>query len=226
MACILERIAHVSGVKPLMVTVCVPNTYTVSSYFSKMPRDRSPFANNISTNEKRKESFESKAPADQAQEILANRRGDSKGHRENYLKTESTQEDRNKIRKLYERELRSREEELQHLKGQYQEALKSMDHKGVEVENLLEENTILANEVDELKHRYSLQCKTLEQCQDKLFQLQPANPIPDSQIVTQYNTLCERVGDWVDTEVSSFEKDRGSEQAIVGNSGSFIESFP
>ena len=208
-----------------MVKVCVPYTYIESSYLSKMPRDRSPSTNNIGTNEKRKECSESKAPANQAQEILIDRQGDCKGHREKRLKTEPTQEDPNKIRELYERVVRSRDQELRGLRTQYQEALKSMDQKGVEAENLLEQNITLANDLDELKDRYSLQRKTLEQCQDELFRLQPANPIPDLQIVAQYNTLCARVSDWVNTEVSNSEKDRDSEQAVSGNSDSFTKSF-
>jgi hypothetical protein len=45
----------------------------------------------------------------------------------------------------------------------------------------------------------------LEDCKERIFQLQPQNQVSDGQIGRQYRDLCEAIADWVDSEFAEFE---------------------
>lgn len=46
----------------------------------------------------------------------------------------------------------------------------------------------------------------LEACKDDLFRLQPAAQIPDTEIVSDFNSLAEKIHRWIEVELSDFER--------------------
>ena len=60
----------------------------------------------------------------------------------------------------------------------------------------------------ELRATVATQQKELEQCYDDLFNIQPATQIPDTQVLAQYEELCQSISSWTDNILSQFEKER------------------
>lgn len=50
----------------------------------------------------------------------------------------------------------------------------------------------------------SIQDRALQACQDDLFRLEPVVQLSDSEILNQYETLCQKVSQWVDHEMHEF----------------------
>ncbi|MCJ1269841.1 hypothetical protein MMC22_009734 [Lobaria immixta] len=64
-------------------------------------------------------------------------------------------------------------------------------------------------------------------CKDDLFQLQPVVQLTDSEILKQYETLCQLVSNWVDDEISRFEDKFGAAahdtEASTGGGSSYVK---
>lgn len=102
--------------------------------------------------------------------------------------------------------LQQQEDELAKLREQGQILRISNDS---EIQALME---LLANrekDLEQLQKTSSLQYRELQTCKDNLFRLQPIIQLTDSEILKQYETLCQQVSNWVDSEISKFEDKSG-----------------
>ena len=105
-------------------------------------------------------------------------------------------------------QLQARDKELQELRSEHHALLQSYKQQNSEINSLAERNTngekefmALRGSVNELQYE-------LQACKDDLFRLQPVVQTPDTEIMRQYDTVCQQVSNWVDEEISQLEQKR------------------
>ena len=103
-------------------------------------------------------------------------------------------------------QIQHQEEEIQTLRSHIDRLSTSLGKKEIENQNL----TALIVEAEENTKQLHVNLKNtreqLKTCRDDLFQLQPVNQIPDTDISSSLETLCEQVTNWIETEIVSFER--------------------
>lgn len=96
------------------------------------------------------------------------------------------------------------------------------DRKDSEIQALMERQARTKRELAQLRKTSSIQHRELQTCKDSLFRLQPIIQMSDSEILKQYETLCQQVSNWVDNEISKVE-DRygyhGNDARIITDGG-------
>ena len=50
-------------------------------------------------------------------------------------------------------------------------------------------------------------------CKDDLFRLQPMSQLPDTEIVKDFESMCQDIISWIDVEISAFEKSHPSAES-------------
>lgn len=109
-----------------------------------------------------------------------------------------------------ELKLQQQGDQLYNLREDCQELSISNGRKDAEIRALTELQAHTKKELEQLQKMSSIQNRELETCKDNLFQLQPVIQLTDSEILKQYDTLCQQVSNWVDNEISKFEDKSGS----------------
>lgn len=95
-----------------------------------------------------------------------------------------------------------------HEKGQ--KLLISNQLKDSEIQMLMTRQAGTEAQLVQLYETTSIQHRELQTCKDNLFRLQPVVQLSDSEILKQYETLCQLVSNWVDDEISRFEDKFGT----------------
>ena len=72
--------------------------------------------------------------------------------------------------------------------------------------SLKEQKKTLQNDADELRKQVASLQEQLESCKDALFSLRPLAQVPDSEIVSDYESLCASISDWVGSQLRDFEE--------------------
>lgn len=82
----------------------------------------------------------------------------------------------------------------------------------IELENkhLREKNLEAEQNMEQFRLHANVLQHELQACKDDLFRLQPMVQVTDSQIVNQFDHVCEEVSSWVDEEISSYERRAGA----------------
>ncbi|MCJ1470577.1 hypothetical protein MMC07_009223 [Pseudocyphellaria aurata] len=118
--------------------------------------------------------------------------------------------------------LQQQGEQLSNLRKDYQELINSSDRKDAEFRALTELHAHTKKELEQLQITSSIQNRDLVTCRDNLFQLQPVIQLSDSEILKQYDTLCQQVSNWVDNGISKFEdisESYGNDKIIIRDGG-------
>ena len=123
----------------------------------------------------------------------------------------------------------SLEVEAQWLRSQYHESVQSNEIKRSQIQKLKELKTATEKDLINLQETHAIQHKELQICRDDLFNLQPMVQLTDSQILSQYETLCQQISNWVDNEISIYEDNfhnaRSQPPVIVHGNDLKIKAF-
>ena len=105
-------------------------------------------------------------------------------------------------------QLQAREEELQELQSGHHALLQSHKQQILEIDSLTERITNGDEELGALRSFVNKLQHELQLCKDDLFRLQPAVQTPDTEIIRQYDIVCQQVSNWIDEEISQLEQKR------------------
>ena len=70
--------------------------------------------------------------------------------------------------------------------------------------------TAAEQEAEQLRSELNATWSQLQVCKDDLFRLQPLAQIPDTEIIKEFESICQDVVSWIDVEISAFEKSHPS----------------
>lgn len=105
--------------------------------------------------------------------------------------------------------LLQKEEELAKIREQCHELCISNDRQQSEIQAHIQRQAQIERQFEQLQEMSSNQHRELQTCKDNLFRLQPIIQLTDSDILIQYETLCQQVSSWVDHEISRLEDNNG-----------------
>ena len=75
-----------------------------------------------------------------------------------------------------------------------------------ELDNMMKLKRTAEQKLKQLHSELEITRGQLRLCKDDLFRLQPMAQVPDTEIVKDYDSICQDVICWIDMEVSTFEK--------------------
>ena len=88
-------------------------------------------------------------------------------------------------------------------------------------------------QVEQLRSELESTQRHLQLCKDDLFRLQPMAQMPDTEVVKEFESVCQDVISWIDVEISAFEKTYpNAEQGQIFSGGAIpeavylLEQFP
>ena len=85
--------------------------------------------------------------------------------------------------------------------------------------------TAAQQEAERLRSELNVTREQLQVCKDDLFRLQPMSQLPDTEIVKEFETICQDIVSWIDVEISAFEKSHpDAESSQIFSSGPFTEA--
>ena len=84
---------------------------------------------------------------------------------------------------------------------------------------LKEQIKTLQDQVDTLKGVALGLQKEVESCKDTIFRLRPSAQIPDSEIISHYESLCASISNWVSAQLADFEERNPSSLKAITSEG-------
>ncbi|KAL9116713.1 MAG: hypothetical protein Q9187_006757 [Circinaria calcarea] len=111
-----------------------------------------------------------------------------------------------------DKELQELQKELRELRKAHHALIQLSDNQAIELTSFTEQR------VDEEKDLLVLQTSTdvlrqeLQACKDDLFCLQPMLQTPDTEIIRQYDIVCQQVSNWIDEEIFQLEQKRTEDE--------------
>ena len=171
---------------------------------------------------------------DELREVLRRRDSELRSTREERDTLCNTFKQLDKKMQRLESDKRLLQNEARDLQNRYDQEVKSNKANAQSIHKLSECKDVVEKELVELQKKYAIQKGELRDCRDDLFDLQPVVQRADSDILIQYNRLCEQISNWVDNEISVFESGFQScmnpPSAIInGHSAEikrFLQEFP
>lgn len=113
-----------------------------------------------------------------------------------------------------------KEEELAKLREQCHELRISNNRQQSDIQSYIQRQAQIERRFEQLQELKSIQHRELQTCKDNLFRLQQIIQLTDSDILKNYEALCQQVSSWVDDEVSKFEdKDGHANDATITDGG-------
>lgn len=147
----------------------------------------------------------------------------SRPHQKLRSSTDEMPDAKEKIIQDQEHWLQQQDDELVKLREQCQKLWISNDRHDAEIQALMEVLAKSSRDLEQLQKTNLSQHHELQTCKDNLFRLQPVTQLTDSDILKQYETLCQQVSNWVDNELSKFEDKSGypvNDTRIITDGGS------
>lgn len=102
--------------------------------------------------------------------------------------------------------LQKKDEEIEELKSHYHHLWYTCKNQEANNSNLTQTIAAAEHEIQGLRQQHLAAQRDLQACKDDLFRLQPLAQVPDSNIAKDYDLLCLEIMNWIDGEITSFEK--------------------
>ena len=113
----------------------------------------------------------------------------------------------------------STREENKRLNNLHHDTSDAIRLKDEEIGNLKVKNAILEENLIYLNAESLAQAKQLQSCKDDLFRLRPSAQVTDSDIVAHYDSLCQKISEWVGSELFGFEERSSDSTPAITDGG-------
>ena len=114
-----------------------------------------------------------------------------------------TNEDRLELSSRFQRSLDNKDWEMEQLQDSNEKLLEA--HRSQERNSSIIQRDADAETMD-LRERLVIATQELDLCRDDLFRVQPACRISDRDIIEAFETLSEQIINWIDNEISAYER--------------------
>lgn len=98
---------------------------------------------------------------------------------------------------------KNQELELMHVR--YSSLLQSHQSQETNVKNLTSSLSAVEGQLRDANWSWEKTQSELSNCRDELFRMQPLAQVPDSEILHDFETLCQNISNWIDEEISNYE---------------------
>lgn len=110
------------------------------------------------------------------------------------------------LHKYYNELLQKGESVHRDLQGRNDLLVNAINDQEIHTTNQATMVAAIQREVLDLRNALAQTQKELAVCRDELFQLQPTVHTPDTEILEAFEDICEQIVNWLDEEMSAFEK--------------------
>ena len=128
-----------------------------------------------------------------------------------------------------DRELRALTEQKALTEQSLQQLQEKVSDQNQEIRVLTIQKARTERRLQQLQRTVWEQGQEIKACKDELFNLQPMPQPSDVEVLGQYETLCQRISNWVDEEVSNYEEKHlefeNDVQAVMDRNGPFVKEF-
>ena len=97
--------------------------------------------------------------------------------------------------------------ELEFLRKENEELVGTYGGLALEYKRLKSRNEKAQDRIRKLEETKLTLYHDLQVCKDDLFRLQPIADVADTEILRQFENVCERISSWIDEEISLFERE-------------------
>ncbi len=101
--------------------------------------------------------------------------------------------------------VQGKDDELALLKQRYSVLQTSRDHHEATAASLRTGIGTLENELRGVRGRLATCQEDLKICRDDIFRLQPIDEVPDADVSSEFDSLCQQIANWVEEEMQEFE---------------------
>ena len=201
-----------------------------------------PHANRRQQNDKQEAEFgrKRKAEREEAMHKRSNKVYNLRERHGSLPRERRVQADDNEVSKLERKAIQDRRETLKETEVNFKAHLKeiavlkgTINRQTTSLDKAMGSKKAAEQETERLRLELNATRGQLRVCKDDLFRLQPVAQLPDTEIVKEFEALCQDVVSWIDIEISAFEKSHpGAESGHIFSGGQLLrvtyllEHFP
>jgi len=101
--------------------------------------------------------------------------------------------------------VQGKDDELALLEERYNVLRTSRDHHEATAASLRTGIGTLEDELRDVRERLTTCQEDLKVCRDDIFRLQPIDGVPDADVSSEFDSLCQQIANWVEEEMQDFE---------------------